>query len=168
MATFDAQIKRLILKLERTKASIGDGLETALVAIGTNAVNRLKRTTPRSSGGGPHLADGWALTIARLAPGALSVIVHNTDPRADAKIPTTSGATTLLRILEYGSRPHEITPKKPGGVLVFTARGGEVVFSKRVFHPGTRPYGMVAAARAEANLELKVALDRVRTLLRRR
>lgn len=37
----------------------------------------------------------------------------------------------------FGSIPHEIRPKKPGGVLAWRSRfGGPMVFAKRVWHPG--------------------------------
>ncbi len=40
-----------------------------------------------------------------------------------------------------GTRPHEIRPKKAGGVLVFMGRNG-MVFARKVNHPGTKanPY----------------------------
>ncbi len=40
-----------------------------------------------------------------------------------------------------GTRPHEIRPKKKGGVLVFKI-GGRTIFAKKVNHPGTKanPY----------------------------
>jgi HK97 gp10 family phage protein len=43
--------------------------------------------------------------------------------------------------VEFGTQPHEIKPKKPGGVLVFKV-GATTVFTKRVRHPGTKaqPY----------------------------
>jgi HK97 gp10 family phage protein len=43
--------------------------------------------------------------------------------------------------VESGTKAHEIRPRKPGGVLVFTV-GGVKVFAKKVHHPGTRaqPY----------------------------
>ena len=37
-----------------------------------------------------------------------------------------------------GTRPHEIRPRRPGGVLRFTT-GGRTVFARRVDHPGTKP-----------------------------
>ena len=40
-----------------------------------------------------------------------------------------------------GTKPHEIRPKKKGGVLVFKI-GGRTIFAKKVNHPGTKanPY----------------------------
>lgn len=43
--------------------------------------------------------------------------------------------------VEFGTQPHTIRPKSPGGVLVFKMNG-RTVFAKRVNHPGTaaQPY----------------------------
>jgi HK97 gp10 family phage protein len=43
--------------------------------------------------------------------------------------------------VEFGTKPHEIRPKNPGGVLAFKM-GGRMVFARKVNHPGTRaqPY----------------------------
>ena len=38
----------------------------------------------------------------------------------------------------YGARPHQIRPRRPGGVLRFTM-GGRVVYAKYVNHPGNKP-----------------------------
>lgn len=38
-----------------------------------------------------------------------------------------------------GTRPHVIVPRRPGGVLRFPGRGGQIVFARRVNHPGTDP-----------------------------
>lgn len=37
-----------------------------------------------------------------------------------------------------GTRPHQIRPRRPGGVLRFTV-GGQVVYARFVNHPGTKP-----------------------------
>lgn len=43
-------------------------------------------------------------------------------------------------VQELGSKPHEIRPKKPGGMLVFHwAKVGHMVYLRRVWHPGTKP-----------------------------
>jgi HK97 gp10 family phage protein len=39
--------------------------------------------------------------------------------------------------VEFGTKPHVIKPKKPGGYLVFTI-GGRKIFARQVRHPGTR------------------------------
>ena len=47
--------------------------------------------------------------------------------------------------VEFGTKPHEIRPKKAGGVLVFTM-GGKKVFAKSVHHPGTKEHPYVRPA----------------------
>jgi len=39
--------------------------------------------------------------------------------------------------VEFGTKPHKIKPKSPGGVLAFQA-GGSTVFARVVNHPGTK------------------------------
>lgn len=41
--------------------------------------------------------------------------------------------------IEYGTRAHIIRPRR-AKALRFRAKGGGVVFARRVQHPGTRPY----------------------------
>lgn len=47
--------------------------------------------------------------------------------------------------VEFGTQAHEIRPKKPGGVLVFTI-GGKKIVTRLVHHPGTKaqPYAQPA------------------------
>lgn len=48
-------------------------------------------------------------------------------------------------ILERGSRPHLIVPRRPGYPLRFSIAGRQV-FAMRVRHPGTRPYYIMDTA----------------------
>ncbi len=62
----------------------------------------------------------------------------------------------VLRILEKGSKPHLIRPKKPGGVLHFLVERGSAgrfdeVFARNVKHPGTKPYRMIEQTQADVN-----------------
>ena len=137
----------------------------------------LKQTTPRSNDasldaidtifGQPsdHVADGWDAKIisadsisgGRDAGGRFqgkvdfAVEVANENPRFDAPITTSSGGNTSLgMILEFGSRPHTITAKPGKTLMFFWPAVGEVVATKSVQHPGTRPYGLMLMATAEA------------------
>jgi hypothetical protein len=47
--------------------------------------------------------------------------------------------------VEFGTKPHVIRPKKPGGVLVFTINGQKVI-TRKVNHPGTQPNPYVQPA----------------------
>jgi HK97 gp10 family phage protein len=47
--------------------------------------------------------------------------------------------------VEFGTRPHVITPKK-GKFLAFKSKSGKVVYAKRINHPGSRPYPFMQPA----------------------
>jgi HK97 gp10 family phage protein len=47
--------------------------------------------------------------------------------------------------VEFGTKPHVIRPKTPGGVLVFKMNG-TTVFAKKVNHPGTKAQPFVRPA----------------------
>lgn len=117
--------------------------------------NDLKRLTPRSEdSAGPHVADAWAVrdVKGRFRGTSLALEVHNADPRFNRTIELQSGgATNLGLILEYGSAPHEIRARNAPHLAFFWKRVGAWVYPKKVEHPGTRPYGMMAAA-TEATL----------------
>lgn len=56
----------------------------------------------------------------------------------------------IVTFLEFGTKPHVILPKKPGGVLAFYwEKIGEFVFLKKVNHPGTKPLGLVRITQDE-------------------
>ena len=47
--------------------------------------------------------------------------------------------------VEFGTKPHTIRPKTPGGVLVFKMNG-KTVYTKKVRHPGTKAQPFVRPA----------------------
>jgi len=47
--------------------------------------------------------------------------------------------------VDQGTKPHEIKPKRVGGVLVFTVNG-QKVFARKVHHPGTKAQPFVLPA----------------------
>lgn len=55
----------------------------------------------------------------------------------------------------FGTKPHLIQPKNPKGFLVFPGRGGKMMFTKLVRHPGTKPNKWLdrAAAREKPHFE---------------
>lgn len=72
------------------------------------------------------------------------------------------GKEDIVTFLEFGTKPHVILPKRIGGVLVFEV-DGEIVFTKDVFHPGTKPLGFVRQTQDEvyeAGLKLVESLHR--------
>jgi hypothetical protein len=50
--------------------------------------------------------------------------------------------------------------------VFFWGKVGRVVYAKKVNHPGTRPYSMMALARVRANVDLKKAIDALRVVVR--
>lgn len=160
-----ARARQLRVLAATTRSAVARGT----VAIGQAAARRLGELTPRSDGPGPHLADAWA-TEVEADRNELTVRVTNKDPRANEPIQLASGREapySLLQILEYGSRPHEIEPVNGEYLAFFSHLLGRVVFSKKVHHPGTRPYSMVAITRAQAQADLVRLLNAVRTVVRR-
>ena len=53
----------------------------------------------------------------------------------------------IVDFLEFGTRPHVILPRF-ASVLRFEI-GGEVIFSARVYHPGTKPLCFVRRTQEE-------------------
>ena len=143
-----------------------EGLIDGMENIATAAVKRLKERTPRSSEDHAHIADGW--TFRRVdTPGVVTFEVVNTDPRATEPMTLADGRVTdytLLEILEYGSDPHDIVPVN-AEFLAFMGGGGDMVYTKHVDHPGTRPYAMVSTTATEVALDVKKLIDATRRTL---
>lgn len=158
----------------RVRGLAGLGLQAqeyalkAVVNIGRATAQRAAELTPRSDGSGPHIADGW--TTEEKASGAdVRVRVHNASPKATEKLKLADGSATpytLLDILEYGSDPHTIEPVNGPSLVFFWGKVGRVVHAKKVNHPGTRPYSMMALARVRANVDMKKAIDALRVVVR--
>lgn len=55
------------------------------------------------------------------------------------KLVRISNAKKYASAIDGGARPHVIVPKR-GKFLRFRGRGGNMVFARRVNHPGNRPY----------------------------
>lgn len=172
---FATRMQALSQRLTGAARFASEGVLDGMAAIAISSVERLKERTPRSDGVGDdgeqtsdHIADGWAAkTSVDATAGTLTVEVVNENPRALAPISVAGGGeTSLLRILEYGSKPHEIRPVN-AAALRFTGDTGDTVYAQVVHHPGTEPYGMVALTRIEAAVDLKKLIDATRTVLKR-
>lgn len=162
-------------KLKRIKILLGSKptWQDDMVNQMQKSVRDLRRLTPRSEGigsqeGGRHLATGWMLhTIGRGGKDRIPVfgIVYNDfthEPTGEVKegagkfygIGIGVQRMTLLHYLEYGTRPHVIRPVDKE-YLHFTTREGDEVFTKRVDHPGTKPYGMIRVTRAKLKMRMR-------------
>ena len=174
---FAARLTRIRDGLGELAQNAADGLLDGMNNIAESAVKRLVERTPRSEhddvfleaaiGSGKHIADGWTARKVDAGFGVFSIEVVNTDPRAIENIRLADGTVTdytLLEILEYGSKRHDIYPVN-AEFLTFRGRGGDTVSTKHVDHPGTREYAMVAITATEAALDLKRLIDATRRTL---
>ena len=165
--------RRLVVFGDEVVRAVRTGIENNARIMAAD----LRRLTPRSDGDGDHVADGWAVRPIDAGGGRdgsgrfvaradFGVEVFNENPRFDAPIEvSTGGVTSLGLILEYGSRPHTIEAK-PGKVLAFFWPAvGRMVYTKKVEHPGTRPYGMMAVATSDAIDRGQRLMDAVRRVL---
>jgi hypothetical protein len=126
--------------------------------------------------GGPSAIDRYMTAIGLAAVREQKLLVHRKTGNTGRTIrliqPVTGGTAVTVAggagvYLEYGTRPHTITPRA-AKALRFAASGGgarlsgaprvgaAVVFAKVVHHPGTKPYpfalpGAVAAVQASGN-----------------
>ena len=147
----DDEIKRLI-----------DNVITIPIVLETVAQKgreRIAELTPVSGEAGEHTKDLWEVTSNSL-PGELSVSIDHPFNEDKARHPRTNrivndGEHNLLASLEYGTRSHSILPNKPGGVLVFETNLGDLVFTKYVDHPGTRPHSMMRTTAEELRKDLR-------------
>lgn len=58
--------------------------------------------------------------------------------RAEGDGFTVENSSPIVPMLEFGTRPHVIRPRRRGGVLAFSVAGRRV-FARQVNHPGTQP-----------------------------
>ena len=178
-ADFARNLRGLAERLRGAARFAAEGVLDGMTNIAIQSAERLKDRTPRSDGtvdadgnavaSTDHIADGWTVQhVEEPGSGRVTVQVVNENPRALAPIAVQGGGeTSLLRILEYGSKPHEIRPVK-AQALHFIGDTGQSVFAQVVHHPGTEPYAMVALTRVEAAVDLKKLIDSTRTVLARR
>lgn len=174
---FAARLTAIRDRLTGLAQTAADDALQGMEGIAESAVKRLVERTPRSQhddiflevavGSGKHIADGWTSRKIEAGPGVVMIEVVNTDPRAIEKVRLADGSVTdytLLEILEYGSKRHDIYPVN-AEFLAFRGSGGEMVYATHVDHPGTRPYAMVSTTETEVALDIKKLIDATRRTL---
>jgi len=109
-------------------------------SLSGQALEELKRDTPRSRKPGQHLADQYTRAAKKDELGWIQEIT----------IRNTTTFPELIWYLEHGTRPHEIVGRP---LLVFEI-DGKTIFTHRVYHPGTKPYRFIE--RARSNLESRM------------
>ena len=91
----------------------------------------------------------------------------NLQKKTQAKVVRTSGGR-LLRItntaayagaIDGGAKPHVIVPRK-AKLLRFVGRDGRTVFTRRVNHPGNKPYRFLYYATDAANRVFRADIER--------
>lgn len=113
---------------------------------GSEMVKRTRENTPVDTG---ELRESWyqlptEKTHFAVWPAYRSGVASNVD---------------YAPYVEYGTRPHVIEPRKPGGVLHWhDPRTGEDVFARRVHHPGTKGQHMVAIGAAMTEFQFEGGL----------
>lgn len=119
------------------------------------AFDEIKVRTPKVTSGRREIHKMWEMEESKSAAREM-FIIKNLYPDED-----------VLIYMEEGTKPHIITPRKPGGFLHFFI-GSDEIFTKSVFHPGTPAYHMVGSVEAELRSKVdwltKRFFDHVRRL----
>ena len=99
---------------------------------------------------GPYIAtltERVAMHARLLAPGSMKSqirAIHTGGPSPLGLVVSDHPASIFVL---QGTRAHKIYPRKPGGFLVFTPKGGgDKVFARVVSHPGTKPNNFLLKA----------------------
>jgi HK97 gp10 family phage protein len=85
------------------------------------------------------------LAVVPVRTGTLRNSIHITVESDRVTIGPNENQAPYAGYVEFGTGPHVIRPKKPGGVLKFKV-GGTWVYAKKVNHPGTKPHPYVMPA----------------------
>ena len=91
--------------------------------------------------------------------GATRSGIHATEPRSsgDGASADMVSPAAHSSFLESGTRPHIITARR-AKFLRFTV-GGNIIFARRVRHPGTRAYAFMGPAYIKAEASLRMHLE---------
>jgi hypothetical protein len=91
---------------------------------------------------GPYIAaltEKVAMHARTLAPGTMKEKIRPIHTGGPAPIGIVTSDHPASIFVLRGTRAHKIYPRKPGGVLVFTPKGGgDKIFARVVNHPGTK------------------------------
>jgi len=126
--------------MARTRVEIADGELQAAVAgprgLATAYVRRITRQI-----------ENRARLYAPVNTGNLRGSITSAVVSRGLTVSGTVGTPVHYAVYVHeGTRPHEILPRTPGGVLTWKAgpgsgenRAGPRLYARRTFHPGTRP-----------------------------
>ncbi len=140
---------------EKVKKAGFEGIDK----IASNSKRLIAGLTP-----GVDLPRRWVIKKKGNAYGRSRLLI-NMDERAYKPVKLKDGRqTNLLEMLEYGTRPHEITPVK-AKVLSFVV-DGDRIFTKHVDHPGTKPYAFANKTFTSASIQVAMLQNRLSQMLR--
>lgn len=131
---------RIAQKRDAVATVLRDDLAEGLAIIAARTADRAASFTPEREG---TARAGW-----RVERGGDRYTYRVTNRLAG----TRRGLAKLLA-LEFGSPPHVIVARR-ARVLRLRDEGGDVIFRRRVRHPGNRAYAMMRLARAMAAADL--------------
>jgi hypothetical protein len=129
-------------KIRRT-IRLFDVAQTQAYALAEYFLTVIKARTPRRTG---KTAASWTIHYHKVQDGIVWEI-------------SSDGKEKEVTYLEFGTKPHVILPKEKGA-LKFDV-GGETVFAKEVFHPGTKPLGMVRLTQMDLDKSAKEIGERL-------
>lgn len=129
MMTVDA--RRGMMKVKQSQKML-EIYYQALRDRGEKTLETLQSRTPVDTG---ETAKSWALTYRSVSKDKVSWSINP------------EGKEDVVRFLEYGTKPHVIEPVDKEA-LKFEV-GGDEVFAKSAYHPGTRPLGFVRKTKDE-------------------
>jgi hypothetical protein len=116
--------------------------ETQAYALATYFKTVIAARTPRKTG---QTAASWTIHY------------HKTTDSSVWEISPDAREKEVL-FLELGTKPHVIEPR--GEALRFEI-GSEVVYAKRVYHPGTKPLGLVRITQDDLNKSVTEIAERM-------
>jgi len=137
------RIKRRLKRIER---AITEEAAQEVEAVADRTHRRVVALTP-----GTRLPAGWLRDDIR-RPGLVRFTIRN-------EVAETEAGRRLIRYLEFGTRPHQITATR-AQVLAFEI-AGRIIFRRTVNHPGNRQYGMIRISSAEAAAPMDMITKRL-------
>lgn len=141
----EEKTKEFVLRLKEVSQGLlsNEELVGTVQTIMEQALEVAKMTTP-----GTTLKNLWKLSRNQRKD-FIEWIVHNEAERSPE-------GRNLLLYLEMGTRPHVIVPRSKRALHFLI--DNVPIFARKVFHPGTRPYLMVASSQ-------RYILERLETLV---
>lgn len=146
------KVQVLTQSLKRTESTLNEA-KKEIDGLVVWALERVKKKTPVDAGA---TRAAWRVVRHRTVGNAWRWSIRN--------------PTKVSLWLEEGTPPHEIP--RPGESLSGQAMrfeiGGEVIFAKRVQHPGTKPLGMMATTVPEIERRANKMVKRITVLINKK